>query len=87
MKERRMKPFDRDDLFGTSDFLTAAFLMAKGVQMFGKRSSGPRITFLFLDPHEGWCEKLSRGLLYGRDQVSARSLHDAMKRLKKIIYG
>jgi len=80
-----MKPVDDEDLYTTSDFLTASYLLARGVQLFGKRPTGRRITFLFYDDDE-MCSQYNRELMHGDDAVSASKLHTCMKRLKRYIY-
>ena len=81
-----MEHFDDEAIYATGDFLTAAFLLAKGVTLFGKRTTGRRVHFLFHDDGERRCGHLSQRLLNGDDNVSATQLHVAMKRLKRVIY-
>jgi len=72
------------DTYSTSDFPTAAFIMANGEKMVSTKRDGRRVVFEFGDHAK--CRRLAEKYMYGDDMVSARKLHEASKRLKSIIH-
>ena len=75
------------ELFETSDFLVAAFLLARSVRMVGSKwqNRGKFMVFQFEGVEA--CEELVKELHFGDDTVSAAVFFDATKRLKKIIHS
>lgn len=71
--------------YETSDFLTAAYLVAKDQAIRDAKRNGKRVVFEFNDKEH--CNDLAKNLLMGNDTVSATVLFNAIKRLKKIIYS
>jgi hypothetical protein len=72
------------NLFKTSDFLTAAYLLAQSQKIHSVNRFGKRVEFCFLKKNK--CELLNKQLILGEDLVSANSLYISMKAAKRIIY-
>jgi len=76
---------EQQQQYETSDFLTAAYLVAKDQSIQDTKRNGKRVVFEFRDKQN--CDTLAKNLLMGNDDVSATVLFNAIKRLKKIIYS
>lgn len=77
---------DNSNNFATSDFYTAAFLLAKGYQLFGiNKADSRRFRFIFSDEPER--PHLVSGYFTGLVEVNAKDFVSAIKELKSLMYN
>ena len=77
---------DNSNNFATSDFYTAAFLLAKGYQLFGiNKADSRRFRFIFSDESER--PQLVSGYFAGLVEVNAKDFVSAIKELKSLMYN
>jgi hypothetical protein len=77
---------DNSNNFATSDFYTAAFLLAKGYQLFGiNKADSRRFRFIFSDEPER--PQLVSGYFAGLVEVNAKDFVSAIKELKSLMYN
>jgi hypothetical protein len=77
---------DNSNNFATSDFYTAAFLLAKGYQLFGiNKADSRRFRFIFSDEPER--PQLVSGYFAGLVEVNAKEFVSAIKELKSLMYN
>ena len=75
----------QDEYFKTSDICLAAFLLTKGINFLGiNKDSSKRATFLFTRNNE--CQSLVDDFSQMQASVEPLSFHNAMKRLKQLLY-
>lgn len=77
---------DNSNNFATSDFYTAAFLLAKGYQLFGiNKADSRRFRFIFSDESER--PQLVSRYFAGLVEVNAKNFVSAIKELKSLMYN
>lgn len=77
---------DNSNNFATSDFYSAAFLLAKGYQLFGiNKTDSRRYRFIFADKLER--PQLVGGFFAGLVDVNAKDFVSAIKELKSLMYN
>ena len=77
---------DNNNNFATSDFYAAAFLSAKGFQLFGiNKADSRRFRFIFSDELER--PQLVSGYFAGLVEVNAKDFVSAIKELKSLMYN
>ena len=77
---------DNSNNFTTSDFYSAAFLLAKGYQLFGiNTADSRRYRFIFAD--ELGRPQLVGGFFAGLVEVNAKDFVTAIKELKSLMYN
>ena len=77
---------DNSNNFTTSDFYSAAFLLAKGYQLFGiNKADSRRYRFIFADKLER--PQLVGGFFAGLVEVNAKDFVTAIKELKSLMYN
>ena len=77
---------DNSNNFATSDFYSAAFLLAKGFQLFGiNKTDSRRYRFIFADKLDR--PQLVGGFFAGLVEVNAKDFVTAIKELKSLMYN
>ena len=77
---------DNSNNFATSDFYSAAFLLAKGYRLFGiNKTDSRRYRFIFVD--ELGRPQLVGGFFAGLVEVNAKDFVTAIKELKSLMYN
>jgi hypothetical protein len=77
---------DNINNFATSDFYSAAFLLAKGYQLFGiNKTDSRRYRFIFADKLDR--PQLVGGFFAGLVEVNAKDFVTAIKELKSLMYN
>jgi len=77
---------DSDNNFVTSDFYTAALLIAEGYKLFGiNKADSRRYRFIFLDQEDR--VQLVSGFFEGLVDVNAKEFVSAIKELKSLMYN
>jgi hypothetical protein len=77
---------DNSNNFATSDFYAAAFLVAKGYELFGiNKADSRRFRFIFSDEPDR--AHLVSAYLAGFVEVNAKAFVTAIKELKSLMYN
>ena len=77
---------DNNNNFTTSDFYAAAFLSAKGYQLFGiNKADSRRFRFIFRD--QSGRPQLLSAFFAGLNEVNAKAFVTAIKELKSLMYN
>ena len=79
---------EKDKKFALADFYLAAFLRAKGFQLFDiewDKNNPRRALFIFEDKEDR--QSLVEDFLFGRAQIEPKSFISAIKELKQLLHS